>query len=176
MNESEAVEVCGECGYGYTEGHVCRPKTKDDELGTFEDVLEELKPDLKIVEFPFKPYLDLVFVKRSKSDTVTASGIVIATDEKQMDKKTAGVVMAVGPGKWYPEVDRVVRPQVAVGDRVVFSRHANMKIDIEGLVPKDGEEYLVMHADELIALCTGDAGASIPPKGAPVVRDTKPYE
>ena len=144
----------------------CKPEIPEYALGS--------KPDLKVVEFPLKPYLDLVFVKRSKRDQMV-NGLYLPADNNDA-KKTSGVVMAVGPGKWYPEVDRVVRPQVAVGDKVVFSRHANMKIDIEGLIPKDGEEYLVMHADELIALCTGDAGASIPPKGGPVAKDTKPYE
>ena len=156
---------CSVCSQMVFRGHDCERKIPKGD--------GKLKA-VETAEFPLKPYLDLVFVKRSKKDTMV-NGLYIPNSNSDA-KKTSGVVMAVGPGKWYPEVDRVIRPQVSVGDKVVFSRHANMKIDIEGLIPKDGEEYLVMHSDELIALCTGDAGATIPPKGAPVARPTNPYE
>lgn len=119
--------------------------------------------------FPLRPLEDLVFVKRTAKDTKTEGGLFIP-DTNNDNPKTSGEIMAVGPGKFSETLGKVIKPRVEVGQKVVFSRHANMSIDIEGLIPKDGEEYLVMHADELIAVITGESGASLAPEPEPKVR------
>ena len=126
---------------------------------------------LKAVEtppFPLRPLEDLVFVKRTKKDKMYGS-IVIA-DSIEETPKTSGEIMAIGPGKFSETLGRIIQPRVEVGQKVVFSKHANMAIDIEGIIPEDGEEYLVMHADELIAVITGEGGASLAPEPALKVR------
>lgn len=119
--------------------------------------------------FPLRPLEDLVFVKRTAKDTMSSGGIFLPDDNND-SPKTSGEIMAVGPGKFSETLSRIIKPRVEVGQKVVFSRHANMAIDIEGIIPKDGEEYLVMHADELIAVITGDCGATVAPEPAPKVR------
>lgn len=114
--------------------------------------------------FPLRPLEDLVFVKRTAKETMFGSLHVPDTNDDS--PKTSGEIMAVGPGKFSETLGRVIQPRVEVGQKVVFSRHANMAIDIEGIIPKDGEEYLVMHADELIAVITGEGGASLAPEPA----------
>lgn len=124
---------------------------------------------IDIKPFPLRPLEDLVFVKRTAKDTVSYGGVILAPNNSD-NPKTSGEIMAVGPGKFSETLGRVIRPQISVGAKVVFSRHANMSIDIEGIIPKDGEEYLVMHADELIAVITGEGGASLAKEPAPKVR------
>lgn len=76
--------------------------------------------------------------------TTTASGIIIP--DSAQEKPEQGTVVAVGPGA----VDDGVRvpPEVAVGDRVLFSKYGYDSVKL------DGQEYHVIAEDKILAIIT----------------------
>jgi chaperonin GroES len=90
-----------------------------------------------------EPLDDKVVVKRLDSDTKTAGGIMLPDSAKE--KPLQGRVLSVGGGRMN---SRGVRqpPQVAEGDRILFSTYAGMEIKI------DGNELLILSEDEILAI------------------------
>lgn len=75
--------------------------------------------------------------------TKTASGIIIP-ETVDKEKPEQGEVIAVGDGKM---VDgNLVKPQVQVGDTVVFSKYGYDDIKV------DGKEYYMLREDSLLAI------------------------
>jgi len=70
------------------------------------------------------------------------SGIVIPDTAKE--KPQEGKVVAVGPGK--TEKGETVKPQVKVGDRILYKRYGGDEIKIEG------KDYLMVSADDILAV------------------------
>jgi len=70
------------------------------------------------------------------------SGIVIPDTAKE--KPQEGKVIAVGPGK--TEKGETVKPQVKVGDRILYKRYGGDEIKIEG------KDYLMVSADDILAV------------------------
>lgn len=92
-----------------------------------------------------RPLHDRVIVKRLAEEAKTASGIIIPDTAKE--KPTEGEVIAVGSG--IVTADGTVRPlDVKVGDRVLFEKWASNEVKI------NGEEFLVMKEDSIIAVVT----------------------
>ncbi|HHX75021.1 MAG TPA: co-chaperone GroES [Firmicutes bacterium] len=88
-----------------------------------------------------KPLGDRVVIKPLEAEEKTASGIVLP--DKAKEKPQEGEVMAVGNGRVLDNGTRV-EMDVAVGDRVLFSKYAGTEIKI------DGEEYLIMRQDDIL--------------------------
>ncbi|NLM46534.1 MAG: co-chaperone GroES [Firmicutes bacterium] len=88
-----------------------------------------------------KPLGDRVVIKPLEAEEKTASGIVLP--DKAKEKPQEGEVMAVGTGRLLDNGTRV-EMEVAVGDRVLFSKYAGTEIKI------DGEEYLIMRQDDIL--------------------------
>lgn len=75
--------------------------------------------------------------------TKTASGIIIP-ETVDKEKPEQGEVIAVGEGKI---VDgKLIKPQVKVGDTVVFSKYGYDDIKV------DGKEYYMLREDSLLAI------------------------
>lgn len=92
-----------------------------------------------------RPLHDRVIVKRLAEEAKTASGIIIPDTAKE--KPTEGEVIAVGSG--IVTSDGTLRPlDVKVGDRVLFEKWASNEVKI------NGEEFLVMKEDSIIAVVT----------------------
>lgn len=90
-----------------------------------------------------KPLNDRVVVKRIEEEQKTAGGIIIPDTAKE--KPIQGEVIAVGNGKVMDDGTR--RPlDVAVGDRVLYSKYAGNEIKVEG------EELLIMREDDILAI------------------------
>ncbi|CAM3887241.1 co-chaperone GroES [Castellaniella denitrificans] len=90
-----------------------------------------------------RPLHDRVVVKRIEQERTTASGIVIPDSAKE--KPEQGEVMAVGNGKRLQDGT----PQaldLEVGDRVLFGKYAGQAVKV------DGQEYLVLREDEVLAV------------------------
>ena len=68
-----------------------------------------------------RPLQDRILVKRLASEEKTASGIIIPDNAKE--KPMEGEVIAVGAGKTLND-GQVVKPGVASGDKVLFSKYA----------------------------------------------------
>lgn len=92
-----------------------------------------------------KPLGDRVIIKRDEAETTTASGLIIASSSKE--KPQSGVVLAVGEGKLDKDGKLVPMP-VKEGDRVLYGKFGGTEITV------DGEEVLILRADDLYAVYT----------------------
>ncbi len=72
----------------------------------------------------------------------TKSGLYVPDTAKE--KPQEGEVLAVGPGALNEKGERIPM-DVAVGDKVIFSKYGGTEIEI------DGEEYLVMSQRDILA-------------------------
>mgnify|MGYP000736345236 CR=1 FL=1 len=94
-------------------------------------------------ELKLRPLHDRVIVKRLAEEQKTAGGIIIP--DTAQEKPTEGEVVAVGKGSINREGQHVPM-EVKVGDRVLFGKWGANEVKVEG------EEYLVMKEDEIIAV------------------------
>ena len=90
-----------------------------------------------------RPLNDRILVKRLEGEEMTAGGIIIPDSAKE--KPAEGEVMAVGPGK-LNEAGQRVALNVAVGDRVLFSKYGGTDVKL------DGEDYLIMREDDILGV------------------------
>ncbi|NLZ16946.1 MAG: co-chaperone GroES [Desulfobulbaceae bacterium] len=90
-----------------------------------------------------RPLNDRVLVKRLEGEEKTAGGIIIPDSAKE--KPAEGEVVAVGPGK-LNEAGQRIAPNVAVGDRVLFSKYGGTDVKL------DGEDYLIMREDDILGV------------------------
>jgi chaperonin GroES len=90
-----------------------------------------------------KPLEDRIVVTANEAETTTASGIVIPDTAKE--KPQEGTVIAVGPGRFDDNGNRVPL-DVKVGDTVLYSKYGGTEVKYSG------EEYLVLSARDVLAI------------------------
>jgi chaperonin GroES len=90
-----------------------------------------------------KPLNDRVLVVRIEEKEKTGGGIIIPDTAKE--KPQEGKVVAVGPGKWDENGNRIPL-DVKKDDRVLFGKYAGNEITIEGM------EHLIMREDEILGI------------------------
>jgi chaperonin GroES len=90
-----------------------------------------------------KPMNDRVLVLRVEEEQQTAGGIIIPDTAKE--KPQEGKVVAVGSGKTGEDGKRV-RPEVKVGDRILFSKYAGTDIKL------DDVEHVFMREDDILGI------------------------
>ena len=90
-----------------------------------------------------RPLNDRILVKRLEGEEKTAGGIIIPDSAKE--KPAEGEVVAVGPGKLNDAGERVAI-DVAVGDRVLFSKYGGTEVKL------DGEDFLIMREDDILGV------------------------
>lgn len=89
-----------------------------------------------------RPLADRVVIKRFEAEETTKSGIVLPGSSKE--KPQEAEVVAVGPGG---VVDgKEIKMEVAVGDKVLFSKYAGNEIKF------DGEEYIILKQSDILAV------------------------
>ncbi|MFP4147664.1 MAG: co-chaperone GroES [Halorhodospira sp.] len=90
-----------------------------------------------------RPLHDRVVIQRLEEERTSPGGIVIP--DTAAEKPMKGKVIAVGNGKVLDNGER--RPvEVNVGDQVLFGKYAGTEVKI------DGEDYLVMREDDIMAV------------------------
>src|SRR3954451_25496114 len=89
------------------------------------------------------PLHDKIVVKRLEAEEKTAGGIVLPETAKEKPKQ--GKVLSIGDGKLLDSGKRAAF-QVKEGDRVLFSSYAGNEVTV------DGEEYLIMSEDDILAV------------------------
>jgi chaperonin GroES len=89
------------------------------------------------------PLNDKIVVKRVEAEDKTAGGIMLPDSAKE--KPRQGKVLSLGEGKRLDNGSRASF-QVKEGDRVLFSSYAGSEVTI------DGEEYLIMTEDDILAI------------------------
>ncbi len=89
------------------------------------------------------PLNDKLIVKRIEAEEKTAGGIVLPDTAKE--KPRQGKVLSLGDGKMLDTGKRAPFT-VKEGDRVLFSSWAGSEVEV------DGEEYLIMTEDDILAV------------------------
>ena len=93
-----------------------------------------------------KPLGDRVIVKQAEAETQTKSGLILADTAKEKPQK--GSVIAVGDGKLNDKGERIPM-DVKAGDTVIYSKYGGTEVKV------DGEEYLILRADDIYAVVEG---------------------
>ena len=87
------------------------------------------------------PLGDRVVLKQLEAEETTKSGIVLPGNAQE--KPQQAEIIAVGPGGM---VDgKEVEMQVAVGDKVIYSKYAGTEVKL------DGEEFIVVRHNDIVA-------------------------
>lgn len=91
----------------------------------------------------FRPLHDRVLVRRVKEEEKTRGGIIIP--ETAQEKPQEGEVIAVGPGA-RDEDGEYIKPDVQVGDRILFGKWSGTEVKI------DGEDLLIMKESDIMGV------------------------
>ena len=93
-----------------------------------------------------RPLHDRLIVQRLEEEEKTKGGIVIPDTAKE--KPIEGKVIAAGEGKINKDGKKIPM-EVKKGDRVLFAKYAGTEVKMEG------EEYLMMKEDDVLAIIEG---------------------
>ncbi len=89
-----------------------------------------------------KPLFDRVVLQMTEMEETTKSGIILSGSSKE--KPQVAKVVAVGPGAVVE--GKTVEMTVKVGDKVITAQYAGSTVKL------DGEEYLIVKQDEILAI------------------------
>ena len=90
-----------------------------------------------------RPLHDRILVQRIEEGEQKVGGIIIPDSAKE--KPQQGKVVAVGNGKVKDDGGRIAL-DVKAGDLILFGKYSGQEIKL------DGEEYLIMREDEVLAV------------------------
>ncbi len=90
-----------------------------------------------------RPLNDRILVRRLEEGEQRVGGIIIPDTAKE--KPQQGKVIAVGTGKIKEDGARIPL-DVREGDTILFGKYSGQEIKL------DGEEYLIMREDEVLAV------------------------
>jgi chaperonin GroES len=90
-----------------------------------------------------RPLGDRIVIELVESEEKTASVIVLPDSAKE--KPQEGKVIAVGTGRILESGERVAL-EVAVGDRIIFSKYGGTEVKFEG------NEYLLLRENDVLAV------------------------
>ena len=96
-----------------------------------------------------RPLHDRILVERLEEQEVRRGGIIIPDTAKE--KPQEGKVIAAGNGKVKDDGKRIAL-DVKAGDLILFGKYSGQEIKL------DGEDYLIMREDEVLAVIEGGAG------------------
>ena len=89
-----------------------------------------------------KPLFDRVVLQMTEMEETTKSGIILSGSSKE--KPQVAKVVAVGPGAVVE--GKTVEMTMKVGDKVITAQYAGSTVKL------DGEEYLIVKQDEILAI------------------------
>jgi len=91
-----------------------------------------------------RPLNDNVIVEVVEIEKKTASGIILAGDAAK-PKHAEGVIVAVGPGKFLKNGERL-KLDVSVGDRVIYSGYSHTTVEHEG------KDLVILSESDILAI------------------------
>jgi chaperonin GroES len=97
-----------------------------------------------------RPLHDRILVQRIEEGEQKVGGIIIPDSAKE--KPQQGKVVAVGNGKVKDDGGRIAL-DVKAGDLILFGKYSGQEIKL------DGEEYLIMREDEVLAVIDSGSGS-----------------
>lgn len=89
-----------------------------------------------------RPLADRVVMKNVEVEETTKSGLILAGSAKE--KPQMAEIIAVGPGGVVDGKEVVMN--VAVGDKVIYSKYAGNEVKI------DGVEYIIVRQSDILAV------------------------
>jgi chaperonin GroES len=95
-----------------------------------------------------RPLHDRIVIQRLEEGEQKVGGIIIPDTAKE--KPQQGKVIAAGNGKTNDEGKRIPL-DVSAGDTILFGKYSGQEIKL------DGEEYIIMREDEVLAIVEGGA-------------------
>jgi chaperonin GroES len=98
-----------------------------------------------------RPLHDRIIVQRLEEGEQKIGGIIIPDSAKE--KPQQGKVIAAGAGKAKDDGKRIPL-DVKTGDKILFGKYSGQEIKL------DGEEYLIMREDEVLAVVENGTGES----------------
>ena len=90
-----------------------------------------------------RPLHDRLIVKRLEEEDKTKGGIIIPDTAKE--KPIEGKVIAAGEGRIKKDGKKIPM-EVKMGDRILFAKYGGTEVKL------DGEEYLMMKEDDVLAV------------------------
>ena len=90
-----------------------------------------------------RPLYDRILVQRLEDEQQSAGGIIIPDSAKE--KPQQAKVVAVGKGKRLDD-GTIVESDVKPGDKILFGKYSGAEVKM------DGEEYLILREDEILAI------------------------
>lgn len=90
-----------------------------------------------------RPLHDRIVIRRMDEERTTSGGIVLP--DTATEKPIQGEVVAVGKGKRL-ETGDIIKPDVQVGDRVLFGKYSGTEVKI------DGQDFVVMREDDIMGV------------------------
>jgi chaperonin GroES len=93
-----------------------------------------------------RPLHDRILIQRLEEGEQKVGGIIIPDTAKE--KPQQGKVIAAGSGKTKDDGKRIPL-DVTAGDTILFGKYSGQEIKL------DGEEYLIMKEDEVLAIIEG---------------------
>ena len=93
-----------------------------------------------------RPLHDRILVQRIEEEEQKVGGIIIPDTAKE--KPQQGKVIAVGAGKADKDGKRIPL-DVQDGDTILFGKYSGQEVRV------DGEDYLIMREDEVLAVIEG---------------------
>ena len=93
-----------------------------------------------------RPLHDRILVQRIEEEEQKVGGIIIPDSAKE--KPQQGKVVAVGAGKADKDGKRIPL-DVKEGDTILFGKYSGQDVRV------DGEDYLIMREDEVLAVIEG---------------------
>jgi chaperonin GroES len=90
-----------------------------------------------------RPLHDRILVQRTEEEEQKVGGIIIPDSAKE--KPQQGKVAAVGAGKADKDGKRIPL-DVKEGDTILFGKYSGQEVRV------DGEDYLIMREDEVLAV------------------------
>jgi len=88
------------------------------------------------------PLGDKIVLKQLEAEETTKSGIILTGQAKE--KPQEAEVIAVGPGGVVDGKEVVM--QVAVGDKVIYSKYAGTEVEL------DGQEFIIVKQNDVLAI------------------------
>lgn len=90
-----------------------------------------------------KPLGNRVLVQRLEQEETLKGGIILPDSAKK--KQETAKVVAIGPGATTPEGKEIPIP-VKIGDTILMDKYSGQEVTL------DDEEYVIVRADDIIAI------------------------
>jgi len=94
----------------------------------------------------FRPLHDRVLVRRAEEEERSSGGIIIPDTAKE--KPMEGEIIAVGSGA-RNDKGELIKPEVKVGDRVLFGKYSGTDVTI------NGEELVIIKETDVMGIVEG---------------------